>query len=500
MKLRYVIPAIMLVALAGCETKKQDIQEDINTMRIGDIPVNASFIGNGPQWGGYDMVPGWTGQNSLSEKDWETLFKRVSFMRPGMMRIMVSRGWNYWLDGQYNPSKSDEILCRMLQYCQDNGVTVQLGEWGHEGGPTVDKKWVDEATSFLSYLVKDKGFTCIRYYTIVNEPNGDWSTTDGNYPLWSKVVTEFHSKMEEKGLLDQVDIMGPDAAVWSINETSWMTNTRNDLHETVTAYDIHTYPDDVDVSSTAFSQLLLAFRAASDKTRPITLGELGFKYDADSPLGRKNAEMINADPYAATDSQMNVYFSFYGIDMADATIQAMRSGYSGTTYWMLDDAMYNDTGDPSSTKLKKWGYWNILGEEKFGDASDENIRPWYYTTSLLCRFFPKGCGILDVQLPKPVLSGLRAVAGEKDGSYTIAIVNNSSKEYSFTLKADSIKEITGLDMYEYIAGKDEAYEGKTDENGLPLPKESGVTLSGLDSEGLTLTIPADSFVLYTNMK
>ena len=49
--------------------------------------------------------------------------------------------------------------------------------------------------------------------------------------------------------------------------------------------------------------------------------------------------------------------------------------------------------------VKIWGMWNILGEEVFGDASQEELRPWYYTWSLMCRHFPAGCDVLACEVP-----------------------------------------------------------------------------------------------------
>ncbi len=504
MKHSVICSLLALLMLGGCQSSS-DGQADgdpseVNVMRIQSQVLVNSFIGNGPQWGGYDIVPSWTGQETLSDADWNTLFKRVSFMRPGLVRIMVSQGWNYISGNTFDPHKSDAILCKILDYCQQHGICVQFGEWGHVGGSAVDAQWVENSASFLSYLVKERGFTCIKFFTVVNEPNGNWSSTNGSYALWSKCVESFYKKFEEKGLLDDVQIIGPDVAVWTISETSWMSNTKNQMHDKVTVYDIHTYPDDQTVYSTEFLQLLEAYRAASDKSRPIILGELGFKYEEGSALGNSNLEAIQADPYAADDSQMHVYDAFYGVDMADATIQAMRACYSGVTYWMLDDAMYNDDGSSSSTRLKRWGFWNILGEEKFGNADDEKIRPWFYTVSLLSRFFPNGSQILNVAQPTPVLSGLRAIAGCKDGKYTLAIVNASNLPYTFTLKADTGITLSGMQMYEYISGEGATFQGKTDADGFPAAQQSDLTLSDLQGDGIEISMPANSFRLYTNMQ
>lgn len=475
-------------------------EPDVNTLLVTQKVLTNSYLGNGPQWGGYDIVNAWTGNATLSEQDWNTLFKRVSFMRPSLIRIMVSQGWNYMNGEVYSPEKSDPVLGKILSYCQEKGITVQLGEWGHVGGSGIDATWVDHATDFLSYLVKEKGFTCIKYYTIVNEPNGDWSSTVGSYPLWKNIIQQFYRKMNEKQLTDKVKIMGPDVAIWSIAETSWVVNTRNELAEEVKAFDIHAYPNNDDVHTTSFLQLLKAYKAASNLDAPIIMGELGFKYSATSSLGKANASRIKADPFAADDSQMHVYDAFYGIDMADATIQVMLAGFGGVTYWDLDDAMYNDDGSSSSTKLKRWGFWNILGSEKFHNPDDEKIRPWFYTTSLLCRYFPSGSTIYDVTLPNPVKSGLRAIAGMRNGKVTIAIVNSSTNDYLFNLGMENGALLQGIKTYKYQSQQGAHFIGTVDADGFASPVDAGETVDLSGGKLREINLPAQSFMLLTNME
>lgn len=495
----------MAVLLSGCGKENggdssSTSQADANTLLVKSSVLTQSYLGNGPQWGGYDIVEAWTGNPSLSEADWNTLFKRVSFMRPSLMRIMVSQGWNY-MDGEvYRPQKSDPVLGKMLAYCQEKGITVQLGEWGHVGGSSIDATWVDRATDFLSYLVKEKGFTCIKYYTIVNEPNGDWSSTLGNFPLWKNIVRQFYDKLGEKKLNELVTIMGPDVAIWSLAETSWVINTRNELGAEVKAFDIHAYPSHEDVRTTSFLQLLKAYKAASNPDAPIILGELGFKYPATSPLGKANISRIKADPFAADDSQMHVYDAFYGIDVADATIQVMLAAFGGVTYWDLDDAMYNDDGSSASTKLKRWGFWNILGSEKFHNPDDENIRPWFYTTSLLCRYFPAGSTIYDIALPKPVKSGLRAIAGVKDGKTTLAIVNASINDYSFQLVMEKGAVLQGMKTYTYQSKQGANFVGTVDADGFATPVASGETFDLSNGKSKEINLAGQSFILFTNME
>lgn len=51
--------------------------------------------------------------------------------------------------------------------------------------------------------------------------------------------------------------------------------------------------------------------------------------------------------------------------------------------------------DIHKTLFKKWGFFNSLAEE-IGHPEDANLRPWFYTWSLLSRAFPARCVLTHV--------------------------------------------------------------------------------------------------------
>ena len=120
---------------------------------------------------------------------------------------------------------------------------------------------------------------------------------------------------------------------------------------------------------------------------------------------------------------MLCYDYFYGLDMPLLAMEVMNNGLSGVAAWMLDDAMHSNGDSGRTEDVKIWGMWNILGEEVFGDASQEELRPWYYTWSLMCRHFPAGCDVLACEVPQR--EGLRVAAARKDAAYSVAAVNFS---------------------------------------------------------------------------
>ena len=91
-RLSLLIAAYAVMAF-GCTKTGPVVVTEKNTMTVTSDVVTESFVGNGPQWGGYDVLNYLIGRNTLSEEDWNTLFERVSFMSPGpVLDIQARRG------------------------------------------------------------------------------------------------------------------------------------------------------------------------------------------------------------------------------------------------------------------------------------------------------------------------------------------------------------------------------------------------------------------------
>jgi hypothetical protein len=147
----------------------------------------------------------------------------------------------------------------------------------------------------------------------------------------------------------------------------------------------------------------------------------------------------------------------------------------------------HSNGDSGNTEdIKLWGMWNLLGEELFNDPSQEEIRPWYYTWSLMCRYFPAGSTILQTEMDAE--EGLFVAAAEKDGRQVFAAVNVSDNDRELSLLFP--EPLEGASIYRY-----EEQNRPADEEGLPLPLESGLSIP----ESYKTHLPAQSFLLITNM-
>lgn len=487
---------LILLGVCFATTMTSCSNSDTLNFIVTDEVINSSYIGNGVEWDPYDEASSWG--VPISEEDWAKLFKRLDHMRPQYVRCMINSPYRYYnaKNGEYDKEANIESICKLLRYCTDNNITVIYGEYNP---PTWemkdDPRWVDMSVDYLNMLVNEKGFSCIKYFVIFNEPDGDWASTNGDFKLWCSMAEKFHQKMSQyPGLLDKVQLAGPDVVAdyhnhnSELNTAGWLMETVNHVDSIIGVYDIHAYPGQDEVRSGKYAGLLSEYKSLIPKDKKIVLGEAGYKYwrDADSLLMAEYNRRVENHPFTkGSDCNMLVYDYFYGIDMAILAAEVMNNGFSGVAAWMLDDAMHsqNDSGKPEDIKI--WGMWNILGSEVFNDATQEKIRPWFYSWTLMCRFFPTGCDIVKVGRSDD--EDIFTCAAKYNGKYTIAVINKGETDKNISVRFPDGS--TAAALYRY-----EDKHLKLDNDGFLIPEKDGIT----DSSVSTMLSPL-SMILITQL-
>ena len=446
--------------------------------------VSTGYIGNGVQWDPYEV-------NDISEADWQKLYNRLDFMKPQFIRMMHNISEKSENGVLINESGLDH-LTHLLDYCQSRDITVMFGDWGGsladpEKG-TINETLLRNVAAYLDFLINKKGYDCIKYYNLVNEPNGDWSQTKGNYTLWSRAVRYFWDEATKLGLDRKIKMAAPDIAIWTAEETFWVSNTVRDFPEATGIYDIHTYPSKVTVNSGEYTEIIKAYKDVSAPGSKIVMGEIGFKYREPEDAAYQAENLKRAENLAHAsieDSQMFVYDYMYGTDMADAVFQTINAGFSGCVAWMLDDAMhFKEPG-----KLKIWGFWNIFGDERYG-AEQEKVRPWFYAWSLLCSYLPKGTDFYTVNVSG--MDGVKAIGAVYEGKRTIAVVNVAKEERKVNITAKDFADMDKVRKYVYgeglftITGDCTMHPVATDMDFSP-------------SKGEILKMPGESLILLTEL-
>ncbi|MDO5988403.1 hypothetical protein Q4Q39_13405 [Flavivirga amylovorans] len=489
---------VIIMTAFGCDDDEYDVKIEEQSkdlvVKTGEVLIE-SYIGNGVQWDPYPQAYRYWNQ-PIQDADWNKMYTRLDYMKPSFIRVVFGSYDKYAISGadNYEPTAMYEGLGKILQYCQDNDITVMLGDWGYNqvdsGNDMIFESRIDNAVNYLDYLVNTQGFTCIKYYTTINEPNLNGSAANGNYNVWKNATAYFYDKMVDAGLDSKVKLAGPDIAIFNDNDVSWISNTETDLGNKIDLYDIHTYPSKGSLFSGEFEALLKAYKSQMPEGKQAVIGEFGFKYETgfsvmDMELSNENLNNINSDPFVGTDSNTLVDQYIHGVDLVGLNLKIINSGFAGAINWNLDDAMHSSSN--TGQDLKVWGYWNILGDELLGKPEKETIRPHFYSFSLISRYMQKGSKVYKVEVPK--LVGLDAIAVEKDGKYMIAINNMSINEYNINFSLDNGTELSGLKKFIYKEDN-----RLTDANGFPLPEEQNLSIG----KGNEINIKPQTLTVYTN--
>ena len=78
-----LLKLLILLFLLPCGCRDDSLQ-----VRVSETATNPSYLGNGVEWDPYDEAGSWG--CDISEEDWQKLFLRMDFMRPGYVRCMIS--------------------------------------------------------------------------------------------------------------------------------------------------------------------------------------------------------------------------------------------------------------------------------------------------------------------------------------------------------------------------------------------------------------------------
>ncbi|MFA5849922.1 MAG: hypothetical protein WC833_08560 [Bacteroidales bacterium] len=422
---------VCLLFIFSCS--KKDVKID-----IGPDIINPNYLGNGAEWDPYCEAEMWG--TPVTEEMWKTIFERTDYMKMSIVRCMINSPFRYYNNetGEFERDRNIESLKRMLSYCQKNNITVMYGEF-NPPSPALknDMRWISMSVKYLNYLVVDCGFNCIKYFIPANEPDGSWSFYDGNYESYKDLISKFHKEMMlYPELSEHIKFAAPDVVLgyknpkYDMQAADWVAGSARDIDSLVGVYEIHTYPGYKQVRDGSFSKMLKDILKEVPAGKQLIIGEAGYKAgkEGDSLENRIHKEKLDKTPLITNkegaDCNMRVYDFEYGLDMALLAMEVMNNGGSGVAAWMLDDShSVGDRGDTANVKI--WGMWNIFGLKIRSMKNEENLRPWYYAWSLMCRYFPAGSNILKTSISE--VKDLNIVASVKDGKLSIAFLNRSSE-------------------------------------------------------------------------
>ena len=458
--------------------------------------IDRGIFGLGVQWEQYLYPP--------AAREWKIILQRVGFMRPGFLRVMGAKHSNW---------KAQPEVPLILGWAQKHNCQVILGTWWappldhrYEHTPIAFRRlyrWADDTARNIVRLRKKDGFTCIRFYNFANEPE--------HVPIsrWADLVNNLHAAFERAGLAGKVGIIGPDTYgnppanyhrsitfKWNTSAAAragynWplLAQVAHEASRDVGMFDIHWYARNNQILSNIVGRTLVREKQMVESLAPNARNKLFVISESGLIQGRCNG-----------DQQPRVKTFGYGVLMADYAAQVFRAGWNGISAWDLDDAMCVVNGKaiihpPGKLTLKIWGFWNSQGAA-MGNPADFDIRPWFYTWSLLSRMFPAGTRIVDSTEPAGSkrfrsLAGLRMVNNRLVMS--IALINDVKKRRIITVRIPADSHATNFTEYRY-------FRNDRPVNGQGFPIAAKLLHNVNPARGMTITMPGQGVVLFTNQR
>ena len=298
--MRNIIYLILLLFIS-CNTTPQKNAIGIYPDKI----ISEDFIGNGVQWSAYHHA---NSENSdwgklMTDEKWQMNFDRLDYMKPKLFRVLDQANWRYLVGFDENDepivnfdTPEVKALERVLDYAEKNNITVLFGEWGtpykmhdlEEGHGDKftganDPKWIKIIVQYLDYLINTKGYTCLKYYNHVNEPDGSWASTKSDYTEWSEGIKLLKTALDIAGLSDNIVISGPDALPEYQNSgqynngNEWVKQSVKELDGYLGLYDVHSYSQYDFVRSGNFEEFYTKVaEPVKAVNKQIIFGEIGF--------------------------------------------------------------------------------------------------------------------------------------------------------------------------------------------------------------------------------
>jgi alpha-galactosidase len=434
---------------------------------------------------GRTMISESTNQSvTIKEEDWDNIFApRIKEMELSFLRVMLLTSW-YSKDEQTYTTKNYDYdslqmrsLYQVLDTAQANNIDVNITVWLWDSDyykVSPDNEWslptkgegervfAEVFADCIKYLIEEKGYTCIKQITPVNEPNSTYKIIYGDVNGFSYYVSQMKVMDEvfkEKGIRNKVLFNLSDDA----RSVTWLEMTLSELEGVYDIVNSHSY--DFDENNTN-KEMVESNPFYNYKQYSQAADQYGIVHMF-SEFGTNTVRQVS-----------NWREPSRGLQVARVALNMLQSGSAGFSYWMLFGQYYEwEADDEFGNNMGLWG----------SIAEDYNCRPVYYAYSLLTRFAKKD---MEIYLCPTVDDNIVAVALKNGDDWTYLVVNGSeteSKKVSFGNYGK--KYAQSFNKYVY------------DQNNVPTDNKQIASSGVINADGrvLTETLQPLTFTVYTTL-
>lgn len=329
----------------------------------------------------------------------------------------------------------------------------------------------------MEYLVKQRGYTCIKWFVSTNEPNytgeiGSSKNAYNTYEKWAAGVKNVRNALDAVGLTD-VQVVGGDTTGYD-GSLEYMTGIAEGLTDYVDNYGVHLYVPNNDIDKGNLQNKIIEVVKQ--------VGEIDERITDEHKLVVWEAGLYDGKDMTTDCNKLITTYS-YAIRMADYTIQTALAGCAGVCYWDLDDGMYFMYRS-DGTNAKEWGMFSTLAT---ASSYMQEIRPWYHSSTLISNLLRPGVTVYSATMEQSsTFRALAAVAKDGSGGGILA-VNRGAKVVTKSFSVE--QELDGDTVYAYVFNEQNL---RVDGNGFVIPND---VVKGSLNDKITIDIPANSIVL-----
>lgn len=331
--------------------------------------------------------------------------------------------------------------CKALDFFEERNIHVLLANWGTGADqlgvkhgnwlrkgyyemtdqansdwflPYSYRRWAEAVAALVHYFRVVRGYKCVKYVSMCNEPNGPW-TVEGVYPeKFFRMHDLLAEELEKRGIRDSVQIVAAEsvepgtAAEISVDATEkWgqksvdVVSTHDYDHGLGFAVEDVSQSDRMDVNIEAYEELARRLDGMHGRRIPLLCGEFGG---------------LGAWP---TSGGRHLYLCT--LSSAEFALRCLNVGVEGFLRWV-----YDHPGDIQHTVFH---------------VEDGSIKPnggLYYPWAVLSRWTSRGSSVLRAQvsggtdaegLPRVRAAALRL----PNGDLTTLLTNTGSEPKSVTI-------------------------------------------------------------------
>jgi hypothetical protein len=426
-----------------------------------DYPVRFTSP-RGSAWGGNPPL-----ENAAA---WEDLYRHARWLGLSFLRVEIDQRMYEPERGRFDFA-SDEmrVLFRILDWAEKEGADVFLQQmWRHVGwnafpgvhpllsAPRSLEEHASGFAALVEHLTKTRGYTCIRWLSIANEPPGGtwgywWSAGSWPCPSLASGLATVRAALDARRVA--LPLSAPD---WT--DLPPFDAGALDFDSHVGAYDIHTYRGLNGPGQKVLDEWVAHARSRGKPLLVTEFGNMSHGWGGDHPGPRTFPALLSN---------------------AEVVIRALRSGVDALNRWS-----FTNRGDLD-------GQWQIVRTwDPKARAHLERVTPEpvpYFGFGLLTRFFARHSSVVEARVetePSRADELLAAAVKSPRGRLTVFVLNQGKDG------VDAPAEFagTGDTLFLYQVEEKDLVEGAA-----PAPKGRFAP-----SEGpRTLSLPARSLTVVT---